>query len=145
MVRIGFLARVRGFTYRDDLYNYIINSPEWKASPFHLRLYFDSFSTNTEHIATYAAAALSNLHSPAQKRLAIDLEAEHPESGTTSLEDPSLTSTIPIPAPAVTPNQRPPHSTHPIQFTTTTTTTSTPSSLSLDSLLQHAPNQHKRF
>jgi hypothetical protein len=301
MVRIGFLARVRGFTYRDDLYNYIINSREWKASPFHLRLYFDSFSTNTKgsltyvlmivvdppnidkalhffhtvydgkkpsspnhipylflplyrksysdeervriihntdhhtggvnvvamtglhalenqielangkmvmsrqlllaipavdtstgklfiqvecqtgsdwliccfhstdsskvtlqlshletllqksvkpeklqtlfsspnfsikfngqaatfkkgqksnpvqrvpkHIATYATAALSNLHSPAQKRLAIDLEAEHPESRMTSLEETSLTSTIPIPAPAVTPNQWPPHTT----------------------------------
>jgi hypothetical protein len=53
MVRTGFLARVRGFTYHDDLYHYIINCPEGKASPFHIRLYFDSFSTNAKGSLTY--------------------------------------------------------------------------------------------
>lgn len=53
MVKIGFLARVRGFTYRDDLYNYITSCPEWKANPFHIRLYFDSFSSNAKGSLTY--------------------------------------------------------------------------------------------
>jgi hypothetical protein len=53
MVKIGFLTRVRGFTYRDDLYNHIVSYPEWKASLFHLRLYYDSFSTNLKGSLTY--------------------------------------------------------------------------------------------
>jgi hypothetical protein len=105
-----------------------------QAAPFKKGQKSNPVQRVPKHIATYATAALSNLHSPAQKRLAIDLEAEHPESRMTSLEETSLTSTIPIPAPAVTPNRRPPHTTHPIRFTTTTTTTSAPSSLFLDSI-----------
>jgi len=42
MVKIGFLSRVRGFTFRGDLQAFIMASAEWKAAPFHFRLY--SFS-----------------------------------------------------------------------------------------------------
>jgi len=44
MVKIGFLSRVRGFTFRGDLQDYIMASAEWKAAPFHFRLYFDAFT-----------------------------------------------------------------------------------------------------
>jgi hypothetical protein len=30
VVKIGILMRVHGFTYRDDLQNYIVQSEEWK-------------------------------------------------------------------------------------------------------------------
>jgi hypothetical protein len=53
MVRIRFLTRVRGFTYRDDLKSYITESDQWNKSPFHFRLYFDSFSTNSKGKMTY--------------------------------------------------------------------------------------------
>lgn len=43
MVRIGFLSRVRGFTYRDNLQDYITKSLEWKKSPLPFRMYFDTF------------------------------------------------------------------------------------------------------
>lgn len=43
MVKIGFLSRVRGFTYRDDLQDCKVNSEEWKATPFHFRMYLDTF------------------------------------------------------------------------------------------------------
>ena len=52
MVKIGFLSRVRGFTFRGDLQNYIMAGTEWKANPFHFRLYFDAFTTKgkTAHV-----------------------------------------------------------------------------------------------
>lgn len=52
MVKIGFLSRVRGFTFRGDLQDYIMGSAEWKASPFHFRLYFDAFTVRgkTAHV-----------------------------------------------------------------------------------------------
>jgi hypothetical protein len=53
MVRIGFLTRVKGFAYRDDLKSNIINSNKWKESPFHFRLYFDCFSTNSKGKMSY--------------------------------------------------------------------------------------------
>jgi hypothetical protein len=53
MVCIGFLSRVRGFTYRDDLYQHIIAQEKWINQPFHFRLYFDSFSTNVKALTTY--------------------------------------------------------------------------------------------
>jgi hypothetical protein len=53
MVRIGLLMRVRGFTYRDDLRNYILESNQWKNNQFHFRLYFDSFSSNSKGSFTY--------------------------------------------------------------------------------------------
>ena len=53
MVRIGFLNRVRNFTYRDDLKTYIMQSEQWKGNQFHFRLYFDSFSTNAKGSLTY--------------------------------------------------------------------------------------------
>ncbi len=53
MVRIGFLSRVRTFTYRDDLCAHIMNSELWKGNPFHFRLYFDTFSTNAKGSLTY--------------------------------------------------------------------------------------------
>ena len=53
MVRVGFLSRVRTFTYRDDLCTYIMNSNQWKDNPFHFRLYFDTFSTNAKGSLTY--------------------------------------------------------------------------------------------
>lgn len=53
MVHIGFLSRVRCFTYRDDLYQYIIAQEDWGKQPFHFRLYFDSFSTNVKGLLTY--------------------------------------------------------------------------------------------
>jgi hypothetical protein len=48
MVKIGFLSRVRGFTFRGDLQDYIMGSAEWKASPFYFRLYFDAFTVRKE-------------------------------------------------------------------------------------------------
>ena len=45
MVRIGFLSRVRSFTFCDDLHAYITSSSEWKQTPFHFRMYFDAFGT----------------------------------------------------------------------------------------------------
>jgi hypothetical protein len=53
MVRIGFLNRVRTFTYRDDLKTHIMQSGQWKENQFHFRLYFDSFSTNAKGSLTY--------------------------------------------------------------------------------------------
>lgn len=52
MVKIGFLSRVRGFTLREDLQNFIMASDEWKAAPFHFRLYFDAFTAKnkTAHV-----------------------------------------------------------------------------------------------
>ncbi len=53
MVRIGFLNQVRTLTFRDDLSAHIMQCDKWKTSPFHFRLYFDSFSTNTKGSLTY--------------------------------------------------------------------------------------------
>lgn len=53
MVRIGFLSRVRGFTYRDDMHNFIMASEHWKQSNFHFRLYFDMFSAGSKGKNTY--------------------------------------------------------------------------------------------
>ncbi len=53
MVRIGFLSRVRGFTYRDDLSNFVMNTQEWKNSPFSFRLYFDTLSSGAKGKQTY--------------------------------------------------------------------------------------------
>jgi hypothetical protein len=53
MVHIGFLSRVRTFTYRDDICAHIMNSELWKGNPFHFRLYFDTFSTNAKGSLTY--------------------------------------------------------------------------------------------
>jgi hypothetical protein len=53
MVKIGFLSRVRGFTYRDDMQTHIAASTQWKQNPFHFRLYFDMFSTNAKGKNTY--------------------------------------------------------------------------------------------
>jgi len=44
MVRIGFLSRVRNFTFRDDLQLFITSSSEWKAQLFQFRMYFDAFT-----------------------------------------------------------------------------------------------------
>ncbi len=48
MVRIGFLSRVRNFTFRDDLQNFITSSPEWKSDPFQFRMYFDAFTVKNQ-------------------------------------------------------------------------------------------------
>ncbi len=53
MVRIGFLSRVRGFTYRDDLSNFIMETEEWKKSPFSFRLYFDTLSLGAKGKQTH--------------------------------------------------------------------------------------------
>jgi hypothetical protein len=53
MVKIGFLTRVRCFTYRDDMQSFISQTEDWKANPFHFRLYFDSLTTNTKGAITY--------------------------------------------------------------------------------------------
>jgi hypothetical protein len=52
MVKIGFLSRVTGFTFRGDLQDYIMASAEWKATPFHFHLYFDAFTAKgkTAHV-----------------------------------------------------------------------------------------------
>jgi hypothetical protein len=44
MVKIGFLSRVRSFTFRDDLKAYITASKEWKAAPFQFQMYLDAFA-----------------------------------------------------------------------------------------------------
>jgi hypothetical protein len=48
MVKVGFLSRVRGITFRGDLQAYIMASEEWKATPFHFRLYFDAFTAKSK-------------------------------------------------------------------------------------------------
>jgi hypothetical protein len=53
MVKIGFLTRVTGFTFRDDLKMLILKSFKWKETPFHFRLYFDGFSSNVNGKMTY--------------------------------------------------------------------------------------------
>jgi hypothetical protein len=53
MVRIGFLSRVRTFTYRDNLCAHIMSSSQWESNQFHFRLYFDTFSTNAKGSLTY--------------------------------------------------------------------------------------------
>jgi hypothetical protein len=53
MVRIGFLSRVRVFTYRDDLHSFITSSSQWKAKPFHFRLYFDMLSAGAKGKTAY--------------------------------------------------------------------------------------------
>jgi len=52
MVKIGFLSRIRGFTYRGDLQEFIMGSAEWKANPFYFRFYFDAFTVRgkTAHV-----------------------------------------------------------------------------------------------
>ena len=45
MVHLGFLSRVCGFTYHDDLQDYITSSQHWKDKPFHFKMYFDAFTT----------------------------------------------------------------------------------------------------
>jgi hypothetical protein len=52
MVLIGFLTRVRPFTWRDDLKQAIMTSEEWKQYPFHFRLYFGTFSSNIKGTMT---------------------------------------------------------------------------------------------
>jgi hypothetical protein len=46
MVKIGFLSRVRPFTWRDDLRSSIKESLEWQESPFNFRMFFGSISCN---------------------------------------------------------------------------------------------------
>jgi hypothetical protein len=53
MVRIGFLSRVRGFTYRDDMHAFIMATEQWKRNQFHFRLYFDIFSSGSKGKNTY--------------------------------------------------------------------------------------------
>jgi hypothetical protein len=53
MVRIGFLSRVRTFTYRNDLCAHIMNNKQWIDNSFHFQLYFDTFSTNAKGTLTY--------------------------------------------------------------------------------------------
>jgi hypothetical protein len=53
MVRIGFLSRVRGFTYRDDMHEFITATEQWKQHQFHFRLYFDIFSSGNKGKNTY--------------------------------------------------------------------------------------------
>jgi len=54
MVKVGFLARVQGFTCCNYLYSYITNVPEYKKFPFHMWLYYHSFSINAKSSLTYA-------------------------------------------------------------------------------------------
>jgi hypothetical protein len=46
MVKIGFLARVRPITWREDLREAIKDSFEWRENPFQFRLFFGSISSN---------------------------------------------------------------------------------------------------
>jgi len=46
MVKIGFLSRVRPFTWRDDLKDMIPGTAEWENNPFHFRFYAGSLSCN---------------------------------------------------------------------------------------------------
>jgi hypothetical protein len=52
MVRIGFLTRIRSFTLRCDFHSFITASPEWRAQPFHFRLYYDAVGAKgrTAHV-----------------------------------------------------------------------------------------------
>jgi hypothetical protein len=53
MVKIGFLGRVRGFTYRDDMTLFITSHPKWIQDSFHFRLYYDTFVTKEKGKMTY--------------------------------------------------------------------------------------------
>jgi hypothetical protein len=46
MVKIGFISRVRPFTWREDLQTLIKDSYEWRKNPFHFRMFFGSISCN---------------------------------------------------------------------------------------------------
>jgi hypothetical protein len=46
MIKIGFIARVRPFTWREDLRDAIKDSPEWRENPFQFRFFFGSISSN---------------------------------------------------------------------------------------------------
>ena len=46
MVLVGFLTRVRSFTWRDDLKSDIMATDQWKAAPFFFRLYPGTLSSN---------------------------------------------------------------------------------------------------
>jgi hypothetical protein len=52
MVLIGILSRIRTFTWRDDLKQSIMDTEMWKNSPFHLRLYPGTFSSNANSLMT---------------------------------------------------------------------------------------------
>jgi hypothetical protein len=52
MVLIGFLSRIRPFTWREDLKRYIMETPQWKANPFHFHLYFGTLSSNLKAAMT---------------------------------------------------------------------------------------------
>jgi hypothetical protein len=45
-IKIGFLTRVRPFTWREDLRDEIKASNEWQENPFQFRLFFGSISSN---------------------------------------------------------------------------------------------------
>jgi hypothetical protein len=44
MVKIGVLSRVRGFSFCDDLSQYIMAMLQWTSHKVHFRLYFDTLS-----------------------------------------------------------------------------------------------------
>jgi hypothetical protein len=50
MLKIGFLTRVRPFTWREDLRDMIKNSLEWRENPFQFRLFFGSSSSNKKGV-----------------------------------------------------------------------------------------------
>jgi hypothetical protein len=52
MVRIGFLSRVQPFAWRDDQSKFIKQTSEWKADPFHFKLYHGTFSLNRKGLMT---------------------------------------------------------------------------------------------
>jgi hypothetical protein len=46
MVKIGFLSRIRPFTWREDLRTVIKDTLEWRENPFQFRLFYGSLSCN---------------------------------------------------------------------------------------------------
>jgi hypothetical protein len=51
MVKIGFLASVRPFTWREDLRLAIKGTLEWQENPFHFCMFFGSISSNKKNAA----------------------------------------------------------------------------------------------
>jgi hypothetical protein len=46
MVKIGFLSRIRPFTWREDLRTTIKDTLEWRENPFQFRMFYGSLSCN---------------------------------------------------------------------------------------------------
>jgi hypothetical protein len=59
MVRIGFLSRVRVFTYCNDLSKHNMSTQEWQSSQFSFQLYFDTLNSGAKVPKQYSVLIFS--------------------------------------------------------------------------------------